>query len=82
MDCAAFVVEYRAYKRRHLPSDAGADTSTGEQRRRWLRKTEQRDEELKIILERYDKERPQSCRLCGAPTQGHAMCPNCGNMAL
>lgn len=81
MDCAAFIVEYRAYKRGHLP-DPSAETATGEQRRRFLRKTEQRDEELKLIMERYDQQRPKDCRLCGAPTGGHAMCPNCGNMAF
>lgn len=81
MDIAAFLVEYRAYKRRHMP-DPAAETATGEQRRRFLRSTEQRDEEIKIILERYDKARPSECKLCGAPTSGHAMCPNCGNLAF
>jgi len=79
MDIAAFLVEYRAYKRRHAPEPK---TDTGEQRRQWLRSTEQRDEELKVVLERFDKDRPTHCKLCGAPSGGRAMCPNCGNMAL
>ena len=79
MDIAAFLVEYRAYKRRHATE---ALTETGEQRRRWLRSTEQRDEEIKIIMERYSTQRPANCKLCGAPTEGHALCPNCGNMAI
>lgn len=79
MDIAAFLVEYRAYKRRHAGE---VSTDTGEQRRRWLRSTEQRDEEIKLIMERYSTERPQHCKLCGAPTSGHALCPNCGNMAI
>lgn len=81
MDMAAFLAEYRAYKRVHLPSDS-AETATGEMRRRWLRATEERDEELKIILQRYQNNRPTNCKMCGAPTDGHAMCPTCGNMAL
>ena len=81
MDCAAFLVEYRAYKRRHLPDPAG-ETPTGEQRRRYLRSTEQRDEEIKLVLEKYENKRRPDCRLCGAPTDGHALCPNCGNMAF
>ena len=81
MDIAAFLVEYRAYKRRHMP-DNGLNSETGEQRRRWLRSTEQLDEELKVILDRYDTRRPATCKLCGAPTEGKAMCPNCGNMAV
>lgn len=79
MDIAEFLVEYRAYKRRHEPEP---DTTTGEQRRRWLRTTEQRDEELKLILQRHNRERPANCRLCGAPTDNHVMCPACGNMAV
>lgn len=79
MDIAAFLVEYRAYKRRNSPEPA---TDTGEQRRLWLRTTEQRDEEIKMVLERYNRQRPANCNLCGAPTEGHAMCPNCGNMAI
>ncbi len=81
MDMAAFLVEYRAYKRRHIPEN-GVTSDTGEMRRQWLRSTEQRDEELKVILDRYDRERPSNCKLCGAPTGGHVMCPNCGNMAV
>lgn len=81
MDIAEFLVEYRAYKRRHMP-DPDADTNTGVQRRRWLRSTEQRDEELKLILQRHNAQRPEKCRLCGGPTNGRAMCPNCGNMAV
>lgn len=81
MDIAAFMVEYRAYKRRRMVVDP-PESETAEQRRRWLRTTEQRDEELKLILDRYDSGRPDSCKLCGAPTQGHAMCPNCGSMAI
>jgi rubrerythrin len=79
MDIAEFLVEYRAYKRRHEPEP---DTNTGIQRRRWLRSTEQRDEELKLILQRHNRTRATTCRLCGGPTEGRAMCPNCGNMTV
>lgn len=82
IDMAAFLVEYRAHKRRTNPAATGDLSATGEQRRRWLRATEARDEELKQILKRYQNERPTSCHLCGGPTEGHAMCPHCGNMAL
>ncbi len=81
IDVAAFLVEYRAYKRRHVP-DAGDPSATGVRRQSYLRSTEQRDEELKQVLLRYDKGRPRECKLCGAPAEGQAMCPNCGNMAL
>lgn len=79
MDIAAFLVEYRAYKRRHEPEPT---SDTGEQRQRWLRSTEQRDEELKLVLERYNRQRPTNCKLCGAPTENRTMCPNCGNLAV
>lgn len=82
IDMAAFLVEYRAHKRRTSPAATGDATATGEQRRRWLRDTEDRDEELKRTFQRYQKERPTDCNLCGAPTHGQAMCPHCGNMAL
>lgn len=81
MDIAAFLVEYRTYKRRHMP-ETSDPSATGIRRRSYLRGTEQRDEELKLLLQRHNPQRPQECRLCGAPTGGHAMCPHCGNMAL
>ncbi len=81
MDIAAFLVEYRTYKRRHVP-ESGDPSATGIRRQSYLRTTEQRDEELKLLLHRHAQQRPQNCKLCGAPTGGQAMCPNCGNMAL
>jgi rubrerythrin len=81
LDIAAFLVEYRAYKRRHFPENE-ADSDTGKHRLRYLKGTEQRDEALGKLLEGLDQKRPQECKLCGAPTNGRAMCPNCGNMAF
>lgn len=82
INMAAFLVEYRTYKRRSEPLSDAESTITGEQRKRWLKSTEQRDQELRDVLSRYQTARPDHCGLCGAPTEGRAMCPHCGNMTI
>jgi hypothetical protein len=52
-------------------------------RRKDLRRTRTRDEELYGVLKKHaTKAESPICRMCGAETNGRAVCPMCGNMTF
>ena len=86
VDLAMYLVEHRNYNGNEKSADPRAmkadETGPVKRRRDGLQKTNSDVvNTLKKHATRSDV-RPQNCRMCGAPTHGKVMCPNCGNMAF
>src|SRR4051812_10764840 len=83
IDLAAFLVEYRNhFARARMPQ--APTTETGEMKRVWLSRTQERDQELEQVLRKHASMvgPDANCKMCGAPTGGHITCSHCGNMAI
>lgn len=93
VDLAMYLVEHRLYN----ASDAGEKTPEApapsaapppahgiEKRGERFTRTRERDKELYRVLKKHStrSDAEVSCRMCGAPTGGRAVCPVCGNMAF
>ncbi|PKO14662.1 hypothetical protein CVU37_14305 [candidate division BRC1 bacterium HGW-BRC1-1] len=96
VDLAMYLVEHRLYNTSEA-GDAGESAAPAqevisptktpegiEKRSDRFTRTRERDKELYRVLKKHStrSEMKTNCRMCGAPTGGAAICPNCGNMAL
>ncbi len=90
VDLAMYLVEHRLYTSTET-QDTGTPPPPGELPRIEKRsdpisrtRTRERDEELYRVLKKHStrSDAETLCRMCGAPTRGRAICPNCGNMAF
>lgn len=87
-----YLVESRTAKQQAAPSGSGAEAADGSNRyesgdasgiikhsQRFMR-TRERDAELVKILSKY-RGQVKRCRVCGAETKDHRVCPSCGNLS-
>ncbi len=83
IDMAGFLVEYKNYKVRTATPLPGSSSGNG-QDKVWLSRASERDLELERVLRKHASRRDSgaSCKLCGSPTAGEAICPHCGNMSF
>jgi hypothetical protein len=80
IDLASFLIEYRLFVERSKPP---APAEVVDQRK-WLSRTSDRNKELGDVLKKHAShiDTRATCKMCGGPTGGSILCPNCGGMAI
>jgi hypothetical protein len=83
IDLALYLVEYRLHQGREAEMAReiiAAKPKSVDMAK--LAETRKRDQELQAVLKRHAKPKAKNaaCKMCGAPTEGKAICPHCGNM--
>lgn len=87
VDLALYLVEHRLYTgnetQEHYPIRSATQPVIVKRNERYMR-TRERDEELYHVLKKHSTRTDvgNCCRMCGAPANGRATCPNCGNMVF
>jgi rubrerythrin len=95
VDLAMYLVEHRLMTATEADARAKSETPMPptraqqqnpaiEKRVERYTRNRERDEELYKALRKHvtRSDADTKCRMCGAPTAGRAICPNCGNMAF
>ena len=96
VDLAMYLVEHRLYNTSEAGEGGNEEKNAPEvisptrtpegieKRSDRFTRTRERDKELYRVLKKHStrSDARTNCRMCGAPTGGAAICPNCGNMSL
>jgi rubrerythrin len=95
VNLAMYLVEHRLMSATEAEARANNDTPLPpgppvpqnpaiEKRPERYTRNRERDQELYRALRKHStrSDVEPNCRMCGAPTRGRAICPNCGNMAF